>query len=231
VKDFAAGAIVVAALVLGVAVVAGQVLPRLGGASPSSGSQISSPEAAATAVLARDPRFTGLRHRDPDLIGQGSWWEATESGAGYQVTIRVGWGDCEAGCMSQHTWVYEVARSGTVRLMSEQGDTLPPDTSSTVTGHVVAGPTCPDEQVSPDVGCAPRPVGGATMTIRDSAGKDLAVIVSDANGSFALTLPPGDYVLVADPVEELMGTPQPLTFTVLAGSPLALTVEYDTGIR
>jgi len=231
VKDFAVGAIVVAALVLGVAVVAGQVLPRLGGTGPSPGSQISSPEEAATAVLARDPRFTGLRHRDPDLIGQGSWWEAAESGPGYEVTVRIGWGDCEAGCIGQHTWVYEVARSGTVRLTSEQGDTLPSDTSSAVSGNVVAGPVCPVEQVSPDVGCAPRPVGGATMTIRDSAGKDLAVIVSDANGAFALTLPPGDYALVADPVEGLMGTPPPLTFTVLAGSPLALTVEYDTGIR
>ena len=68
-RDFAAGAIV-AALVIGVAVAAGQVLPRSGGASPSRGSQIASPGQAAAAVLATDPRFTGLRLRDPDLIGQ-----------------------------------------------------------------------------------------------------------------------------------------------------------------
>lgn len=57
------------------------------------------------------------------------------------------------------------------------------------------------------------------------------MVVSDAAGSFALTLPPGDYVLVGLPVEGLIGTPEPLTFAVELGSPVELTVEYDTGIR
>jgi hypothetical protein len=59
----------------------------------------------------------------------------------------------------------------------------------------------------------------------------VATAVSDAGGAFAVTLRPGDYVLVAQPVEGLMGTAPPLSFSVVAGSPLQITVEYDTGIR
>ena len=113
------------ALVLGVAVVAGQVLPRFTGGGPSPAAEVTSPEQAAAVALAQDPRFAGLRRRDPDLIGQGSWWEAAEADGAYQVTVRIGWDDCEAGCISQHTWTYEVRADGSAALLSEEGDPLP----------------------------------------------------------------------------------------------------------
>jgi hypothetical protein len=100
-----------------------------------------------------------------------------------------------------------------------------------VSGKVVAGPTCPVESSPPDPRCAARPVTAATLLIQDLAGHTVATVVSDQAGAFSLTLPPGDYVLVAQPVGGLMGTAPPLSFSVVAASPVELTVEYDTGIR
>jgi hypothetical protein len=47
--------------------------------------------------------------------------------AGYEVIFRVGWGDCPAGCISEHTWTYHVATDGAVELIDEGGDPVPPD--------------------------------------------------------------------------------------------------------
>ena len=176
-------------------------------------------------------RFHDLARRDINFIGQGSWWDATESAQGYEVTVELGWGDCEAGCINRHTWVYSVTRDGTVSITSEQGDPLPSAGPGNVSGKVVAGPTCPVESSPPDPQCAPRQVAGATLLVQDLAGHTLATVVSDGTGAFSLTLPPGDYVLVAQPVDGLMGTAPPLSFSVIDGSPVELTVGYDTGIR
>jgi len=222
------------AVLLGLtAILAGgcQLLPFLGGPGGSPVPQVTTAEQAAALVLAQDARFKDIARRDPDLIGQGSWWEVTATQSGYEVTVQIGWDDCPAGCINRHTWVYAVSGDGTVTRVSEAGDPIPGEGTGNVGGRVVAGPVCPVETVPPDPACAPRPVAGATLTIGDAQGKDVAVVVSDANGLFALTLPPGDYVLIAQPVEGLMGTPEPLSFAVLAGSPVELTVAYDTGIR
>jgi hypothetical protein len=203
-----------------------QLFPGVGTGSPS----VTTPEQAAQLVLAQDARFHDLARRDPNLIGQGSWWDVTETAQRYEVTVQIGWGDCEAGCISRHTWVYSVGRDGTVGLTSEQGDPLPSPGAGNVSGKVVAGPTCPVESSPPDPRCAPRPVAGATLLIQDLEGRTVTTAVSDASGAFSLTLPPGDYMLVAQPVAGLMGTAPPLSFSV-AGSPVELAVEYDTGIR
>lgn len=208
-----------------------QLLPFVGGSPGSPAPEVTTPEQAAQLVLGQDPRFAGLGRRDPNLIGQGSWWDVSESAGRFEVTVQIGWGDCPAGCINRHTWTYSVSPDGTVALLSEQGDELPGAGKGNVGGHVVAGPVCPVETVPPDPNCAPRPVEGAILQIRDAEGRGVAMVVSDAAGSFALTLPPGDYVLVGLPVEGLIGTPEPLTFAVELGSPVELTVEYDTGIR
>lgn len=218
-----AGLLALAALLVGGC----QLFPGVATGSPP----VTTPEDAAQRVLAEDARFHDLVRRDPNLIGQGSWWDVTETAQGYEVTVQIGWGDCEAGCIDRHTWVYAVGRAGTVRLVSEQGEPLPSASEGNVSGKVVAGPTCPVEKSPPDPQCAPRPVAGASLLIQDLAGHTVATAVADAGGAFALTLRPGDYVLVAQPVDGLMGTAPPLSFSVVAGSPLQLTVEYDTGIR
>ena len=106
------------------------------GAPSASASTAGSPnpdslseDEALALVLAQDPRFSGLGKRDPSLIGQGSWYEvrrlAAPSGPAYEVTVRIGWGDCPAGCISSHTWIYNVEPDGEVRLVRQFGDELP----------------------------------------------------------------------------------------------------------
>jgi hypothetical protein len=105
----------------------------LGPEASAGASSIATAEQAAAAVAADNPRFAGIEQQNPDMIGQGSFWEATpvESGAygggspaGWKVTYTVGWGDCPAGCIYQHVWTYQVDADGTVTLLSETGDPL-----------------------------------------------------------------------------------------------------------
>ncbi len=86
---------------------------------------VASPEEAAARVIASDPKFTGIGRKDPDLIGQGSWWEAEKAGDAYRVHVQVGWGDCPAGCINRHDWIFSVTPDGTITLVEESGDPLP----------------------------------------------------------------------------------------------------------
>ena len=94
------------------------------GPASSSGGVTSAGEAA---VLVLDGRadFAGIGPFDPNLIGQADWYRVEEAAGGWQVLVRIGWDDCEAGCISEHRWVYQVGRDGSVELLSEQGDELP----------------------------------------------------------------------------------------------------------
>ncbi|HET9496698.1 MAG TPA: carboxypeptidase-like regulatory domain-containing protein, partial [Candidatus Limnocylindria bacterium] len=112
----------------------------------------------------------------------------------------------------------------------ETGSPLPPD--SGITGTVVAGPTCPVVTDPPDPSCADQPVADAELVITTPEGSEVARTMSDADGTFGITLAPGNYWLVARPVEGLMGTPEPQEFSVVWGMPgPELVVAYDTGIR
>ena len=186
-------------------------------------------DGAVALALAQDEQFAGIGPLNPDLVGQSAWYEVAGGQDGWQVKIRIGWGDCPAGCISQHTWTYAVSRDGTVELVGEEGD---PMAGSGVHGTVVAGPTCPVVTDPPDPGCDERVVGGATLVILDAAGMEVARATSAADGTFSVALQPGAYRLVAQPVEGLMGTSAEMDFSVQAGELAAeVTVAYDTGIR
>jgi len=86
---------------------------------------IGSPEEAAALVIAADPRFAGITRKDPNLIGQGSWWQAEARDGGYRVQVQIGWGDCPAGCINRHDWIFDVAVDGTLTLVEESGEPLP----------------------------------------------------------------------------------------------------------
>ena len=106
-------------------------------AAPSASSPASSPaagpvtteEEAVAAVIATEPRLTGITAKNPDMIGQSSYYEVTPgSGVGaFVVNVSVGWGDCPAGCMAEHTWSYAVAPDGTVTVVKETGGPVPPE--------------------------------------------------------------------------------------------------------
>ena len=184
---------------------------------------------AVALVLAEDARFTGIEPRDPDLIGQASWTEVTETEGGWRVVVRIGWGDCPAGCISEHRWTYTVSTDGALTLVEEAGDPLP--SGAAVRGTVTAGPTCPVVTDPPDPACADRPVGGAVLVVYGANGAEVDRVTSDADGGFALELVPGSYRLVPQPVEGLMGTAEAVEFTVEYGAVQELSVVYDTGIR
>ena len=95
-----------------------------------------SEEDAVQAVIAREPRLAGITTRDDDLIGQSAWFEVLPaSGVGaFVVAVRVGWGDCQAGCIDEHTWTYAVLPDGTVTLQQETGPPVPDDAWPTAGG-------------------------------------------------------------------------------------------------
>lgn len=198
-------------------------------ASPSPSSTPPGAADAARLALAQSERFRGIGPYDQNLIGQAAWYKVAASGDGWEVQIRIGWGDCPAGCINDHRWVYGVSRDGSVRLLSQDGDVLPDATG--VRGTVTAGPTCPVVTNPPDPACADRPVAGAVLIFQDASGAEVARVTSTPDGAFALQLAPGAYRLVAQPVEGLMGTPAPMEVGVEEGPMSELTVSYDTGIR
>jgi hypothetical protein len=101
--------------------------------------------------------------------------------------------------------------------------------STGIAGTAVAGPVCPVERPG-DPACAPRPVAGATILIRDATGADVATIVTDEAGRFQVALPPGVYTVVSQTVEGLMGNPGPVDVEVSEGD-VTVELSYDTGIR
>jgi hypothetical protein len=106
------------------------------------------------------------------------------------------------------------------------------DDGTMLTGLVLAGPTCPVERDPPDPACDERPVEGAEIVIVDVRGDEVARTRTDAAGTFAVRLPAGEYQLVPQPVEGLLGTPGPTAIAVEDGVDLdPVTIVYDTGIR
>jgi hypothetical protein len=172
-----------------------------------------------------------------DVIGQSAWFDASEDATGFSVTITLGAGDCQAGCIERHTWSYHVDRDGTVTLVGDEGDDITFD-SSPPTGDSVmlqalllAGPVCPVEQNPPNPECAPRAVANAAVLIFDADGRQVADVTSDDQGSISVQLPAGAYYVVPAPVEGLMGTAAAQAFAAVGGDLVDLVLSYDTGIR
>lgn len=208
--------------------------------TPTQG-PVTTPEEAVAAVVRREPRLTGIQPFDPDIIGQSAGVEVVPvSGVGaFLVSVRVGWGDCQAGCINEHTWVYAVLPDGGVTLQSEGGDAVPPDAWPSPGGDgrtglaitATAGPTCPVETIPPKPECAPRPVAGAVVVVRDGAGAEVARVTLDAGGFAFVEVPAGAYQVEGLAANGLMGTPAPLDVAVIAGAATSVPLDYDTGIR
>ncbi len=107
----------------------------------------------------------------------------------------------------------------------------PPAAVVMLSGTAVAGPVCPVERLPPDPACAPRPIDGARVLVMDAAGERVTEGVTDAQGGFSFEVQPGSYVLVAQPVDGLMGVPAPHAVDVGRVGARDIVLEYDTGIR
>ena len=233
-------AVAVIALALAGCAGAASATPPVPVPTPVGGS-VTTPSEVVARVVAREPRLTGIQPFDSGLIGQSSWYTAEPaSGVGaFVVTVRIGWGDCEAGCIDEHSWVFAVAPNGEVSIVSETGQPVPPDAwprplgegQTGIAGVALAGPVCPVESVPPDPNCAPRPVADAIVLIRDGGGSDVVRVVTAADGSFFAAVPAGDYVVEPQPVAGMMGTAGSLQVAVTDGSAAQVQLDYDTGIR
>ena len=213
--------------------------------APSVGGPVRTEADAVARVVEHEPRFVGIRARDPGLVGQAAWYDvAAASGVGaYIVVMRVGWGDCPSGCIEEHTWTYAVLPDGEVKLQSEGGSAVPPDAwppgaagggGGIQTGlHItaVAGPTCPVETVPPDPACAPRPVPNVSVAIFDDAGEEQEALVLDAAGEGFVGLEPGAYIVNGQGAAGLMNGPEAQRVEVEKGRVTDVELTYDTGIR
>jgi hypothetical protein len=211
--------------------------------TPPAGGPVTTEAEAVARVIATEPRFAGIRPRDPELIGQTAWFEAAPaSGVGaFIVTMRIGWGDCQAGCVEEHTWLYAVGPDGSVTLQSEGGGNVPPDAwpapgaaengDTGIQVVAVAGPTCPVERDPPDPACAPRPVPDVAVLIFDGAGTKAGSVVLDSAGRRFVNLPPGAYTVHAEAVGGFMSGPEAQRVVVEQGQVSEVTLTYDTGIR
>jgi hypothetical protein len=205
------------------------------------GLRVTQPAQAVARVFAQEPRLTGIQPFDSGLIGQSNWYTVdAASGVGaFVVKVRIGWGDCESGCIDEHTWTFAVAPDGAVTVLSDEGQPVPPDAwpsspgagRTGIAGVAVAGPVCPVESIPPDPNCAPRPVVDATVVIRGGAGSEVARTRTAADGSFFVELPAGDYIVEPQPVDGMMGTAGAIAVTVKDGIAAQVQLEYDTGIR
>jgi hypothetical protein len=218
--------------------------PAASAAASTGGGAVTTEDQALAAVIAAEPRFAGITKKDPEMIGQSSWYEIMPaSGVGaFLVTMRVGWGDCPSGCIEEHSWVYAVAPDGTVSLQSQAGGEVPAEAwpspaaggaAQTGTGlHItaVAGPTCPVEQPG-DPACAPKPVPDVSVVIMDGNGTILDRIVLNASGTGVITLDPGDYIVRAEGVQGFMSGPEAQRVTVVDGRMTQVDLQFDTGIR
>ncbi len=220
--------------------------------SPSSSPLVTSPQAAVAAVVARNPSFSSLTPKDPNMIGQCCFYQVTPNGVDFTVEIEVGWGDCPAGCIDRHHWSFTVTQAGVVILAREDGPPVPPGlpgaggssgspgpiptggsggpgTGIGIAGTATAGPVCPVSRPG-DPNCADRPVAGATIHVVGADGSEVATLRTDAAGRFEVDLPAGNYQVIADAVKGLMVAPAPVPVTI-ATSVANVKLQYDTGIR
>jgi hypothetical protein len=127
--------------------------------------------------------------------------------------------------------VAAVVIAGVVLILTACGQTDSGATHGTLTGTVVASPTCPVQNA--DQPCAPVPVRGRLVQALDTRGQVVASAKTDDQGRFSLSLAPGSYVIHVAIVQGQPGLRQttPGNVTVSAGQSASLNIELDTGIR
>ena len=92
---------------------------------------IDTPAEAHQAVLDTGAPFEDFVFLDSGLIGASQYFEVKGepgNGASWVVVYTYGWGDCQAGCISRHTFVYLVDPvTGDATFDRQEGDALPAD--------------------------------------------------------------------------------------------------------
>jgi hypothetical protein len=97
-----------------------------------------------------------------------------------------------------------------------------------VTGHVLAGPTCPVEQSS-DTKCQPKAVQGSVQFEQD--GDVVGTIDIKIDGAFATEIPAGSYTVTVDVGDNIFPVCSPVEVEVQANADAVVEISCDTGIR
>ena len=97
-----------------------------------------------------------------------------------------------------------------------------------VSGHVLAGPTCPVERPG-DPGCRPKPVQGS---VQFAQGEHLVRSVRiDAGGAFVAAIPAGTYTVTVDTGGNAFPVCAPVEVEVRPDAEAVAEISCDTGIR
>lgn len=167
---------------------------------------------AAAAVLSADPRFVlGFMPFNPALA-QERWYEMTNEGSVWDVSVSVGWGDCSIDCPHRHTWHYRVGSDGTAVFGDEAGEGLPPDVlptpgaNSIAEVHLMTATTC-----SNTGSCAPGLPGVSFKLTRFDTKNDFQ-LDTDSTGGRHSSLPAGVYIMTT--VSRPDGGPLPAPFAL-----------------
>lgn len=101
----------------------------------------------------------------------------------------------------------------------------------TLSGQIVAGPTCPVERA--DDPCPDKPVPNRALVIRAKVNGATTNLVSDAQGRFSLALPTGAYIVSVAAGPGMIGMRQVTSgdVVVIGGQTVTLKIVLDTGIR
>ena len=106
-------------------------LPARVSAAGSISLPIDTPAEAHEAILATGAPFGDFAFLNGGLIGASQYYEVKGepgSAASWIVTYTYGWGDCQAGCISRHTFIYQVDPvTGDALFDRQEGDALPAD--------------------------------------------------------------------------------------------------------
>jgi Carboxypeptidase regulatory-like domain len=106
-----------------------------------------------------------------------------------------------------------------------------PGTQGTLSGDVVAGPTCPVERAEDP--CPPRAVPNREVQILGTTGAVVATVTTDSKGRFSVALAPGTYTVTVPMKQGQIGMRQmsDIKASVVAGQITTVKIELDTGIR
>ena len=116
-----------------------------------------------------------------------------------------------------------------VSLIVGCGTTSPQSGSNgRVSGHALAGPTCPVEQPG-DPNCQPKPVQGSVQFAQGEHVVSSARI--DASGAFAAEIPVGTYTVSVDIGDNAFPVCAPVEVEVRADVDAVAEISCDTGIR
>lgn len=97
-----------------------------------------------------------------------------------------------------------------------------------VSGHVLAGPTCPVEQPG-DINCEPKPVQGRVQFEQD--GDVVRTVDINVGGDFATEILAGIYTVTVDVGDSIFPVCLPVKVEIQANADAVVEISCDTGIR